>query len=152
MWGALIAGVPGPWHYEKLSSNRSLLNWSYRRPSSSDWSERSHKNTRMTYDSQSGSTCMHVVCECIHNCCQQHHCCCDLRSALLALQEEAEMYIIKLFESTNLCALHTKRVTIIPKDLQLCRRVRGERTWHGTDAHAYMWSLGIFITPHLDAI
>ena len=54
----------------------------------------------------------------------------DLRfqaSAVLALQEAAESYIIGLFEDTNLCAIHGKRVTIMPKDMQLARRIRGER-------------------------
>lgn len=47
--------------------------------------------------------------------------------ALLALQEAAEAYLVSLFEDTNLCAIHAKRVTITPKDLQLARRIRGER-------------------------
>jgi histone H3 len=54
----------------------------------------------------------------------------DLRfqsSALLALQESAEAYLVGLFEDTNLCAIHAKRVTIMPKDIQLARRIRGER-------------------------
>jgi histone H3 len=46
-------------------------------------------------------------------------------SALLALQEAAEAYLVTLFEDTNLCALHAKRVTIMPKDMQLARRIRG---------------------------
>ena len=55
----------------------------------------------------------------------------DLRfqaSAIEALQESAEMYLVSLFEDSNLCALHAKRVTVMPKDLQLARRIRGERT------------------------
>ena len=55
----------------------------------------------------------------------------DLRfqsSAVLALQEAAEAYMIGLFEDTNLCAIHGKRVTIMPKDMQLARRIRGERS------------------------
>mmetsp|Transcript_51893 Transcript_51893/g.135119 ORF Transcript_51893/g.135119 Transcript_51893/m.135119 type:complete len:137 (-) Transcript_51893:468-878(-) len=47
--------------------------------------------------------------------------------AVLALQEAAEAYLVGLFEDTNLCAIHAKRVTIMPKDLQLARRLRGER-------------------------
>ena len=47
--------------------------------------------------------------------------------AVLALQEAAEAHLIGLFEDTNLCALHAKRVTIMPKDIQLARRIRGER-------------------------
>lgn len=46
--------------------------------------------------------------------------------AMFALQEAAEAYLVKLFEDTNLCAIHAKRVTIEPKDLQLARRIRGE--------------------------
>jgi histone H3 len=72
----------------------------------------------------------------------------DLRfqsSAVLALQEASEAYLVGLFEDTNLCAIHAKRVTIMPKgnckklhfkkklensftDIQLARRIRGERT------------------------
>ena len=47
-------------------------------------------------------------------------------SALLALQEAAEAYLVGLFEDTNLCAIHAKRVTIMPKDIHLARRIRGE--------------------------
>ena len=49
-------------------------------------------------------------------------------TALLALQESAEHYLVGLFEDTNLCAIHAKRVTIMPKDIQLARRIRGERS------------------------
>ncbi len=49
-------------------------------------------------------------------------------SAVLALQEAAEAYLVGLFEDTNLCAIHAKRVTIMPKDIQLARRIRGERS------------------------
>ena len=45
--------------------------------------------------------------------------------ALAALQEGAESYIVELFEDTNLCAIHAKRVTIMPKDMQLAQRIRG---------------------------
>jgi len=54
----------------------------------------------------------------------------DLRfqsTAVMALQEAAEAYLVGVFEDTNLCALHAKRVTIMPKDMQLARRLRGER-------------------------
>ena len=47
--------------------------------------------------------------------------------AIRALQEAAEAYLVGLFEDTNLCAIHAKRVTITPKDIQLARRIRGER-------------------------
>lgn len=55
----------------------------------------------------------------------------DLRfqsSAILALQEAAESYLVSLFEDTNLCAIHAKRCTIQVKDMQLARRIRGERS------------------------
>ena len=47
-------------------------------------------------------------------------------TAILALQEAAEAFLTGLFEDTNLCALHAKRITIQPKDMQLARRIRGE--------------------------
>ena len=47
--------------------------------------------------------------------------------AVKALQEVSEAYLVGLFEDTNLCAIHTKRVTIMPKDIQLARRICGER-------------------------
>ena len=49
------------------------------------------------------------------------------REAIAAIQEVAEAYLVGLFEDTNLCAIHAKRVTIAPKDIQLARRIRGER-------------------------
>ncbi|XP_026302983.1 histone H3.3-like [Piliocolobus tephrosceles] len=54
----------------------------------------------------------------------------DLRfqsAAMGALQEASEAYLVGLFEDTNLCAIHAKRVTIMPKDIQLAHRIRGER-------------------------
>lgn len=47
-------------------------------------------------------------------------------SATLALQEAAEMYLVQLFEDSNLGALHTKRITVMPKDMLLARRIRKE--------------------------
>ena len=55
----------------------------------------------------------------------------DLRwtsTAMWGMQESAEAYLVGLFEDTNLAAIHAKRVTIMPKDIQLARRVRGERS------------------------
>jgi histone H3 len=54
----------------------------------------------------------------------------DLRfqqKAIEALQQASEGYIVGLFEDTNLLAIHGKRVTIFPKDMQLARRIRSER-------------------------
>lgn len=69
-------------------------------------------------------------------------------SAILALQEATEAYLVHLFEDTyvsrhlemltcrliriysrNLCAIHAKRVTIMQRDMQLARRIRGP--WGG---------------------
>ena len=55
----------------------------------------------------------------------------DLRiqaAAIKGLQEAAEAYLVGLFEDSNLCAIHAKRVTIMPRDVQLARRIRRERT------------------------
>ena len=52
----------------------------------------------------------------------------DLRfqgSAIVALQEATEAYMVSLFEDTNLAAIHAKRVTIMPKDMSLAKRIRG---------------------------
>jgi histone H3 len=53
--------------------------------------------------------------------------------AVLALHEASEAYMVGMFEDTNLCALHEKRVTIMPRDMLLARRLRGE-TWTKPDA------------------
>ena len=53
----------------------------------------------------------------------------DLRfqsTAMLALQEASEAYMVGMFEDTNLAAMNAKRVTIMPRDMQLARRIRGE--------------------------
>ncbi|CDW87275.1 histone h3 [Stylonychia lemnae] len=46
---------------------------------------------------------------------------------LLALQEAAECFLVGLFEDCHQCAIHANRVTVMPKDMQLARRLRGER-------------------------
>ena len=51
----------------------------------------------------------------------------QLVNALVALQEAAEFYLVHLFEDTNLETIHCKRVTVQPRDMQLARRIRGER-------------------------
>ena len=48
-------------------------------------------------------------------------------AAIMALQEASEAYLVGLFEDSNLCAIHAKQVTIMPKDIQLARRIHGER-------------------------
>ena len=44
------------------------------------------------------------------------------------MQEAAESYLVGLFEDANLCAIHAKRVTVFPKDLELARRIRGDHS------------------------
>ena len=48
-------------------------------------------------------------------------------AAVMALQEAVEVYLVLLFKDTNLYTIHAKRVTIMPKDMQLARRICGER-------------------------
>ena len=53
----------------------------------------------------------------------------DLRfqsAAINALQEAAEAYLVTLFEDSFLCTIHAKRVTLMPQDMALARRIRGE--------------------------
>jgi len=59
-------------------------------------------------------------------------CSADMRfqsAAIAALQEAAEAYLVTLFEDTLLCAIHAKRVTVMPRDMALARRIRGENVW-----------------------
>ena len=49
------------------------------------------------------------------------------RSAIVALQEATEAYLVGLMEDTNLCAIHARRVTIMVRDMKLARRIRGEK-------------------------
>lgn len=50
---------------------------------------------------------------------------CFQSAALMALQEASEAFLVGLFEDTNLCAIHAKRITIKPQDMALARRIRG---------------------------
>ena len=52
-------------------------------------------------------------------------------TVVMALQEAAEAYLVSLFEDGNLCMIHAKRVTLMPKDLQLAKRIRGENSSFG---------------------
>lgn len=55
----------------------------------------------------------------------------DLRfqiSAVEALQEATEAYLVEMFRDTLLCTFHAKRVMITPKDIQLALRIRGQRS------------------------
>ncbi|XP_006888734.1 PREDICTED: uncharacterized protein LOC102843403 [Elephantulus edwardii] len=85
----------------------------------------------------------------------------DLRfqsSAVMALQEACEAYLVGLFEDTNLCAIHAKRVTIMPKDIQLARRIRGERfgllakSFHKKKCDRAPWRARAAMACFLDAL
>lgn len=55
----------------------------------------------------------------------------DLRfqaAAISALQEASEAYLVHLMEHCVLACIHAKRVTVLPKDMQLVRRIREERS------------------------
>ena len=61
---------------------------------------------------------------------------CPLRwtkGALEALHEASEYYLVDLLEDANLIAIHAKRFTLQPRDIQLARRIRGEKNWYQTD-------------------
>ena len=64
---------------------------------------------------------------------------CFQSNAILTLQEAAEYYLVSLFEDTNLCCIHAKCVTIMPKDMQLAHHIRGERSWK-IAIITYSWS------------
>lgn len=49
-------------------------------------------------------------------------------SAVEALQEATEAFMIGVFEDSNLCAIHAKRVTMMPADVKLAQRLRGDKT------------------------
>ena len=57
-------------------------------------------------------------------------------TALLALQEAAEAYIVSIFEDSYLCSLHAGRVTLMPKDIHLARRIRGDDLLYDTNKSA----------------
>lgn len=48
------------------------------------------------------------------------------KSAALAMQEASEAFAIGVLEDSNLCAIHARRVTVMPRDIQLARRIRGD--------------------------
>ena len=47
---------------------------------------------------------------------------------IMALQEASEAYLVGLLEDSNICAVHAKRVTIMPKDIQLVWRIQEQRS------------------------
>ena len=62
-------------------------------------------------------------------------------TAIAALQEAAENYIIGLFEDVNLLAIHARQVTIIPRDIRLALRIRGDHhRWHISSEDPYRYT------------
>ena len=51
------------------------------------------------------------------------------KGALDALHEGAEDYLVTLLEDANLLAIHARRVTVQPRDIQLAHRIRGDKDW-----------------------
>jgi histone H3/H4 len=85
----------------RFDDTKSQLIFSFARPLSCAWFAKLYNRTEMTYDSK-------------------------VRQ-FLALQEASEAYLVGLYEDTNLCIIHAKRVTIMPKDMQLAHHIRGEK-------------------------
>lgn len=67
--------------------------------------------------------------------------------ALAAIQEAAEMYIVGLFEDTNLCAIHGMRKTIMKKDFELARRIRGDKNLDHIDPNPHGLRSNAFQSP-----
>lgn len=67
-------------------------------------------------------------------------------SALAAIQEAAEAYMVGLFADTQLCAIHAHRVMVQSSDLSLARRIRGENVKEHTQSALYLPAsmLGMF--------
>ena len=47
-------------------------------------------------------------------------------TAIAALQKTAENFIVGLFEDVNLLAIHVERVTVMPQDVRLALRIKGD--------------------------
>merc|ERR1712110_334113 len=69
--------------------------------------------------------------------------------ALQALQEATEAYIVGLFEDTNLCAIHAKRMTVMKKDMDLARRIRGDRNHDFRDLQPKSGDEVFLALPHV---
>ena len=46
-------------------------------------------------------------------------------AAIMVLQEAGEAFLMGLLEQANSCTIHAKIVTVMPKDIQLARRISG---------------------------
>ena len=68
----------------------------------------------------------------------------------MALQEAAESYLTGLFEDANLCAIHASRMTVMKKDLDLARRLRGERFHDHRDLQPKSGKETFYMLPYYD--
>ena len=62
---------------------------------------------------------------------QKEECFCPqwAQGAVEALHEAAESYLVNLLEDANLLAIHARRVTVQPREIQLARRIHGDQDW-----------------------
>ena len=51
------------------------------------------------------------------------------KGGIEALHEAAENYLVGLLTDANILAIHARRVMVQPRDIQLARRIRGDRDW-----------------------
>jgi len=126
VWKNLIASALALWHSARSDATRSQLSYWSGNSHSSGSSVKYHRTTRFDIFYYL------VICVSWHQC-RILFSQTELRfqsSAIAALQEAAEAYIVGLFEDTNLACLHAKRVTIMARDMILARRLRGESSRH----------------------
>ena len=65
----------------------------------------------------------------------------ECTAATLVLFQAAEAFLVRMFEDANLCAIHAKRVTIMPKDLWLARRIGGyDFVWWALHSDSVVWN------------
>ena len=51
------------------------------------------------------------------------------KGAMDAIHEAAESYLVRMMEDANLFAIHVKRYTIQPRDIQLAHHICGDKAW-----------------------
>ena len=51
------------------------------------------------------------------------------KGGIEALHEAAENYLVGLLTDANILAIHARRIMVQPRDIQLARRIRGDRDW-----------------------
>lgn len=69
------------------------------------------------------------------------------KAAIECLQEAAEAFLVCFLSDAYLCAIHAKRVTLMPRDMYLIRRLRGPNLW----SHIPLTEKLLNITAHTDS-